>query len=139
MEKTKHYLLLREKLESSMLMGQESLQCGASEDLCESPKPSEVDQEAGCSSEITTERQRELAAKVLHHSSSTNLFSVTPAVCSYMHLCFLWFCCSVCGCSPTPSTESTAMCVSAPAKAKYVSKMSAESLVSAQTTQHVSV
>ncbi|XP_023809726.1 kinesin-like protein KIF1A isoform X8 [Oryzias latipes] len=64
-EKTKHYLLLREKLESTLLMGQESLQCGTSEDLCESPKPCEVDQEASCSSEITTERQRELAAKCL--------------------------------------------------------------------------
>uniref|UniRef100_A0A665UZE7 plus-end-directed kinesin ATPase n=1 Tax=Echeneis naucrates TaxID=173247 RepID=A0A665UZE7_ECHNA len=64
-EKTKHYLLLREKLESTRLMGQESLQSCA-EELNESPQPPEVDQEISSpSSEITTERQRELAAKCL--------------------------------------------------------------------------
>ncbi|XP_075935421.1 kinesin-like protein KIF1A isoform X1 [Anarhichas minor] len=64
-EKTKHYLLLREKLESTMLMGQESLQSCITEELSESPQPPEVDQEVSSSSEITTERQRELAAKCL--------------------------------------------------------------------------
>ncbi|KAM6938937.1 kinesin-like protein KIF1A [Lycodopsis pacificus] len=64
-EKTKHYLLLREKLESTMLMGQESLQSCITEELSESPQPPEGDQEVSSSSEITTERQRELAAKCL--------------------------------------------------------------------------
>ncbi|XP_029987593.1 kinesin-like protein KIF1A isoform X9 [Sphaeramia orbicularis] len=64
-EKTKHYLLLREKLESTLLMGQEALQSCVTEELSESPQPQEVDQEATSSSEITTERQRELAAKCL--------------------------------------------------------------------------
>ncbi|XP_033936880.1 kinesin-like protein KIF1A isoform X8 [Pseudochaenichthys georgianus] len=63
-EKTKHYLLLREKLESTMLMGQDYLQSCVTEDLHETPQPPEVEQEVSCSSEIT-ERQRELAAKCL--------------------------------------------------------------------------
>ncbi|XP_026160694.1 kinesin-like protein KIF1A [Mastacembelus armatus] len=64
-EKTKHYLLLREKLESTLLMGQEFLQSCVTEELSESPQPPEVDQEVSSSSEITTERQKELAAKCL--------------------------------------------------------------------------
>ncbi|XP_038572653.1 kinesin-like protein KIF1A isoform X16 [Micropterus salmoides] len=64
-EKTKHYLLLREKLESTLLMGQESLLSCVTEELSESPQPLEVDQEVSSSSEIATERQRELAVKCL--------------------------------------------------------------------------
>ncbi|XP_031167523.1 kinesin-like protein KIF1A isoform X29 [Sander lucioperca] len=64
-EKTKHYLLLREKLESTLLMGQDSLQTRITEELSESPQPPEVDHEVSSSSEIITERQRELAAKCL--------------------------------------------------------------------------
>ncbi|XP_037830168.1 kinesin-like protein KIF1A isoform X9 [Kryptolebias marmoratus] len=64
-EKTKHYLLLREKLESTLLTGLESLQFCVTEELNESPQTTEADQEAGSSSEITTERQKELAAKCL--------------------------------------------------------------------------
>ncbi|XP_062280568.1 kinesin-like protein KIF1A [Scomber scombrus] len=64
-EKTKHYLLLREKLESTLLMGQDALQTCVTDDLSETPQPPEVDQEVSSSSEITTERQRELAAKCL--------------------------------------------------------------------------
>nr|XP_020465572.1 kinesin-like protein KIF1A isoform X14 [Monopterus albus] len=64
-EKTKHYLLLREKLESTLLMGEEFLQSCVTEELSESPQPPEVDQEASSSTEITTERQRELATKCL--------------------------------------------------------------------------
>ncbi|XP_044055173.1 kinesin-like protein KIF1A isoform X26 [Siniperca chuatsi] len=64
-EKTKHYLLLREKLESTLLMGQESLLSCVTEELSESPQPHEVDQEVSSTSEITTERQRELATKCL--------------------------------------------------------------------------
>ncbi|XP_034036577.1 LOW QUALITY PROTEIN: kinesin-like protein KIF1A [Thalassophryne amazonica] len=61
-EKTKHYLLLREKLESTLLMGQES---SITEELSESPKAPEVDPEVSFSSDFTDERQRELAAKCL--------------------------------------------------------------------------
>ncbi|XP_034736288.1 kinesin-like protein KIF1A isoform X19 [Etheostoma cragini] len=64
-EKTKHYLLLREKLESTLLMGHESLQTCITEELSESPQPPEVDPEVSSSSKIITERQRELAAKCL--------------------------------------------------------------------------
>ncbi|KAM7388696.1 hypothetical protein PAMP_024855 [Pampus punctatissimus] len=64
-EKTKHYLLLREKLESTLLMGQEALQSCVTDELSEAPQPSEVEQEVSASSEITTERQKELAAKCL--------------------------------------------------------------------------
>ncbi|XP_030584099.1 kinesin-like protein KIF1A isoform X1 [Archocentrus centrarchus] len=63
-EKTKHYLLLREKLESTLLMGPESLQSCVTDELSESPQPAEIELEVGCT-EITTERQRELAAKCL--------------------------------------------------------------------------
>lgn len=66
-EKTKHYLLLREKLESTLLTGQESLLSCVTEELSESPQPPDPDQEASSTSEFTTERQRELAAKVSHH------------------------------------------------------------------------
>ncbi|XP_061593550.1 kinesin-like protein KIF1A isoform X7 [Cololabis saira] len=64
-EKTKHYLLLREKLESTLLMGQDSLQSCVAEEQSESPAATEAEPEPGCSSQITTERQRELAAKCL--------------------------------------------------------------------------
>lgn len=64
MEKTKHYLLLREKLESTLLMGQEATFSCLAEELCESPQPTHGDQEVNPASEITTERQRELATKV---------------------------------------------------------------------------
>ncbi|KAM4575629.1 kinesin-like protein KIF1A isoform 2-T2 [Fundulus diaphanus] len=63
-EKTKHFLLLKEKLESTLLAGQESLQACIPEDLSESTEVAEADQEV-TASEITTERQRELAAKCL--------------------------------------------------------------------------
>lgn len=64
MEKTKHYLLLREKLESTLLMGQESTLSCVTEELSESPQPTDGEQEVNPASEITTERQRELATKV---------------------------------------------------------------------------
>ncbi|XP_054916598.1 kinesin-like protein KIF1A isoform X5 [Poeciliopsis prolifica] len=62
-EKTKHFLLLREKLESTMLTGQESLQSCVPEETSESTAVAEAD--PASSSEITTDRQRELAAKCL--------------------------------------------------------------------------
>ncbi|XP_068176220.1 kinesin-like protein KIF1A isoform X2 [Antennarius striatus] len=64
-EKTKHYLLLREKLESTLLLGQEPLLSCVTEELSESPHISGLEQEVISNSEITTERQRELAAKCL--------------------------------------------------------------------------
>uniref|UniRef100_A0A1A8JFU5 plus-end-directed kinesin ATPase n=1 Tax=Nothobranchius kuhntae TaxID=321403 RepID=A0A1A8JFU5_NOTKU len=65
-EKTRHYLLLREKLESTLLSGQESLLGCLQEEMSESPRTTEVDQEASSiSCEIPTERQRELAIKCL--------------------------------------------------------------------------
>ncbi|XP_075881848.1 kinesin-like protein KIF1A isoform X8 [Nelusetta ayraudi] len=64
-EKTKHYLLLREKLESTLLMGQESTLSCVTEELSESPQPTDGEQEVNPASEITTERQRELATKCL--------------------------------------------------------------------------
>ncbi|XP_062251408.1 kinesin-like protein KIF1A isoform X1 [Platichthys flesus] len=64
-ERTKHYLLLREKLESTMLIGQESLQICVTEELSEVPPTPEVDPEVSSSSDFATERERELAAKCL--------------------------------------------------------------------------
>lgn len=69
-EKTKHFLLLREKLESTLLLGQGALQSSFADELTGSPRLCDTEPEAGSSSEITTERQRELAAKVhppIHH------------------------------------------------------------------------
>ncbi|XP_068599316.1 kinesin-like protein KIF1A [Brachionichthys hirsutus] len=63
-EKTKHYLLLREKLDSTLLMGQESLLSCVTEVLSETPPSSDLEQEVISGSEIT-DRQRELAAKCL--------------------------------------------------------------------------
>ncbi|TVK90606.1 Kinesin-like protein KIF1B [Bagarius yarrelli] len=69
-EKTRHYLLLKEKLESTLLLGQEVPQSCVCEDLTESSSPSKhlgqshnPDTDPG--HEITNERQRKLAAKCL--------------------------------------------------------------------------
>ncbi|XP_032428479.1 kinesin-like protein KIF1A isoform X13 [Xiphophorus hellerii] len=64
-EKTKHFLLLREKLESTLLTGQESLQSCVTEETGESTAVAEADPGPTFSSEMTTDRQRELAAKCL--------------------------------------------------------------------------
>ncbi|XP_023195184.1 kinesin-like protein KIF1A isoform X9 [Xiphophorus maculatus] len=64
-EKTKHFLLLREKLESTLLTGQESLQYCFTEETGESTAVAEADPGPTFSSEMTTDRQRELAAKCL--------------------------------------------------------------------------
>lgn len=67
MEKTRHYLLLREKLESTLLLGQESLLSCGSEDLTESSSPSThlgLGHSPGPGPETPNERQKELAAKV---------------------------------------------------------------------------
>ncbi|XP_072295591.1 kinesin-like protein KIF1A [Eucyclogobius newberryi] len=63
-EKTKHFLLLREKLESSLISGPDPVLSCLTEDLAETPQSSE-DHEATPCSEITTERQRELAERCL--------------------------------------------------------------------------
>ncbi|XP_073708255.1 kinesin-like protein KIF1A isoform X8 [Garra rufa] len=67
-EKTRHYLLLREKLESTLLLGQESLLSCGSEDLTESSSPSThlgLGHNPCPGPETPNERQRELAAKCL--------------------------------------------------------------------------
>nr|XP_055069480.1 kinesin-like protein KIF1A isoform X15 [Misgurnus anguillicaudatus] len=67
-EKTRHYLLLREKLESTLLLGQESLLSCGSEDLTESSFPSThlgLGHNPGLGPDTPNERQRELAAKCL--------------------------------------------------------------------------
>ncbi|XP_056102270.1 kinesin-like protein KIF1A isoform X24 [Rhinichthys klamathensis goyatoka] len=67
-EKTRHYLLLREKLESTLLLGQESLLSCGSEDLTESSSPSThlgLGHSPGPGPETPNERQKELAAKCL--------------------------------------------------------------------------
>ncbi|XP_028817171.1 kinesin-like protein KIF1A isoform X2 [Denticeps clupeoides] len=65
-ERTRHYLLLREKLESTLLLGQESLLSCGGEDLCDSPfSSSDVGHGPSLSPDIPNERQRELAAKCL--------------------------------------------------------------------------
>ncbi|XP_016349225.1 kinesin-like protein KIF1A [Sinocyclocheilus anshuiensis] len=67
-EKTRHYLLLREKLESTLLLGQESLLSCGSEDLTESSSPSThlgLGHNTCPGPDIPNERQKELAAKCL--------------------------------------------------------------------------
>ncbi|XP_060775772.1 kinesin-like protein KIF1A [Neoarius graeffei] len=69
-EKTRHYLLLKEKLESTLLLGQEVPLSCVCEDLTESSSPSKhpgqgYDPDADPGHEITNERQRKLAAKCL--------------------------------------------------------------------------
>lgn len=61
-EKTRHYLLLREKLEASLLLGQDSF-CG--KDLMDSPKASSplISPVVSLGLDCPNERQRELAAK----------------------------------------------------------------------------
>ncbi|XP_016380626.1 kinesin-like protein KIF1A [Sinocyclocheilus rhinocerous] len=61
-EKTRHYLLLREKLETSLLLGQDSF-CG--KDLMDSPKASSpmINPVVSLCLDSPNERQRELAAK----------------------------------------------------------------------------
>ncbi|XP_043120059.1 kinesin-like protein KIF1A isoform X9 [Puntigrus tetrazona] len=61
-EKTRHYLLLREKLEASLLLGQDSF-CG--KDLMDSPKASSplINPVVSLGLDSPNERQRELAAK----------------------------------------------------------------------------
>lgn len=68
-EKTRHYLLLREKLESTLLLGQELPLSCVCEDLTESSSSSKHlgqshDPDADPGHEIINERQRKLAAKV---------------------------------------------------------------------------
>ncbi|KAJ8357000.1 hypothetical protein SKAU_G00197940 [Synaphobranchus kaupii] len=67
-EKTRHYLLLREKLEATLLNGQDSLSSCGSEDLSDSSQSSTDSSSAlgaNVALESPNERQRELAAKCL--------------------------------------------------------------------------
>ncbi|XP_061636101.1 kinesin-like protein KIF1A isoform X16 [Phyllopteryx taeniolatus] len=58
-EKTKHFLLLREKLESTLLLAGRGAQQPAEEE------PRRAEAGAGAASDVTAERQRELATKCL--------------------------------------------------------------------------
>ncbi|XP_026069610.1 kinesin-like protein KIF1A isoform X11 [Carassius auratus] len=67
-EKTRHYLLLREKLESTLLLGQDLLLSCGSEDLTESSSPSThlgLGHNPCPGPDTPNERQMELAAKCL--------------------------------------------------------------------------
>ncbi|KAG7488372.1 hypothetical protein MATL_G00031880 [Megalops atlanticus] len=66
-EKTRHYLLLREKLETTLMLGQESLSSCGSEDQGEAYQSSSDNGTLGPSltPDSPNERQRELAAKCL--------------------------------------------------------------------------
>uniref|UniRef100_A0A8C1ZTQ3 plus-end-directed kinesin ATPase n=1 Tax=Cyprinus carpio TaxID=7962 RepID=A0A8C1ZTQ3_CYPCA len=84
-EKTRHYLLLREKLEASLLLGQDSF-CG--KDLMDSPKASSpmINPVVSLGLDSPNERQRELAAKLsemsaslLRDRSSSPLSTLTPS------------------------------------------------------------
>ncbi|XP_049578612.1 kinesin-like protein KIF1A isoform X12 [Syngnathus scovelli] len=63
-EKTKHFLLLREKLESTLLLASQVAQQLVEEPGEPSP-PTRIHPEVCAASDITTERQRELATKCL--------------------------------------------------------------------------
>jgi hypothetical protein len=76
-EKTRHYLLLREKLESTLLLGQEELLSCVSVEQSESPQPSEghaQDLSLSPTADAPNERQRELVAKVSVSSLKENMF-----------------------------------------------------------------
>ena len=70
-EKTRHFLLLRAKLESTLLLGLEPLASvteeeeGEEEEVEPQPKPAQTDLDAPAA-DFHSERQRELAAKVSH-------------------------------------------------------------------------
>lgn len=86
MEKTRHRLLLREKLESTLLLGQEGLLSCVGEEQSESPQPSEG---LGLSPTVDApnERQRELAIKVsVCLSFVKNLFEVSYYCYSNIHI-----------------------------------------------------
>uniref|UniRef100_A0A673G1E3 plus-end-directed kinesin ATPase n=1 Tax=Sinocyclocheilus rhinocerous TaxID=307959 RepID=A0A673G1E3_9TELE len=79
-EKTRHYLLLREKLEASLLLGQDSF-CG--KDLMDSPKASSpmINPVVSLGLDSPNERQRELAAKV----NVAALYPHNMTVIAYSH------------------------------------------------------
>uniref|UniRef100_A0A672MNS0 plus-end-directed kinesin ATPase n=1 Tax=Sinocyclocheilus grahami TaxID=75366 RepID=A0A672MNS0_SINGR len=82
-EKTRHYLLLREKLESTLLLGQESLLSCGSEDLTESSSPSThlgLGHNPCPGPDTPNERQKELAAKL--SEMSVTLLKGSASVCA---------------------------------------------------------
>ncbi|XP_056607205.1 kinesin-like protein KIF1A [Triplophysa dalaica] len=98
-EKTRHYLLLREKLESTFLLSQESLLSCGSEDVSESSSPSThlgLDHNPGPGPDNPNERQRELTARCLRlfnhtfNSDYSHVFvSVSESKLSEMSLTLL--------------------------------------------------
>ncbi|XP_016400291.1 kinesin-like protein KIF1A [Sinocyclocheilus rhinocerous] len=82
-EKTRHYLLLREKLESTLLLGQEPLLSCGSEDLTESSSPSThlgLGHNPCPGPDTPNERQKELAAKL--SQMSVTLLKDSASVCA---------------------------------------------------------
>uniref|UniRef100_A0A8C2B819 plus-end-directed kinesin ATPase n=1 Tax=Cyprinus carpio TaxID=7962 RepID=A0A8C2B819_CYPCA len=82
-EKTRHYLLLREKLESTLLLGQELLLSCGSEDLTESSSPSThlgLGHNPCPGPDTPNERQKELAAKL--SQMSVTLLKDSASVCA---------------------------------------------------------
>uniref|UniRef100_A0A7N6B7A4 plus-end-directed kinesin ATPase n=1 Tax=Anabas testudineus TaxID=64144 RepID=A0A7N6B7A4_ANATE len=83
-EKTKHYLLLREKLESTLLMGQEFSQSCVTEELSDSPQPSDGDQEVmsvdGFLTVVFVLQISEMSVTTLRDSPSVSaLNTITPS------------------------------------------------------------
>uniref|UniRef100_A0A8C1GER0 plus-end-directed kinesin ATPase n=1 Tax=Cyprinus carpio TaxID=7962 RepID=A0A8C1GER0_CYPCA len=89
-EKTRHYLLLREKLESTLLLGQELLLSCGSEDLTESSSPSThlgLGHNPCPGPDTPNERQMELAAKLT--LTCTLFYYCSPIVSKKGYLQFL--------------------------------------------------
>uniref|UniRef100_A0A672SY34 plus-end-directed kinesin ATPase n=1 Tax=Sinocyclocheilus grahami TaxID=75366 RepID=A0A672SY34_SINGR len=84
-EKTRHYLLLREKLESTLLLGQESLLSCGSEDLTESSSPSThlgLGHNPCPGPDIPNERQKELAKCLCEGVCLLTLLKDSASVCA---------------------------------------------------------
>ncbi|XP_051567529.1 kinesin-like protein KIF1A isoform X5 [Myxocyprinus asiaticus] len=115
-EKTRHYLLLREKLESTLLLGQESLLSCGSEDLTESSSPSThlgLGQSPGPGPDTPNERQRKLAAKclrLLNHTFNRDYshvcVSASESKLSEMSVTLLKDSASVCAQSTLPPSST---------------------------------
>uniref|UniRef100_A0A672MNN8 plus-end-directed kinesin ATPase n=1 Tax=Sinocyclocheilus grahami TaxID=75366 RepID=A0A672MNN8_SINGR len=95
-EKTRHYLLLREKLESTLLLGQESLLSCGSEDLTESSSPSThlgLGHNPCPGPDTPNERQKELAAKclrLLNHTFNRDYSHVCVSASENLRNLHLW-------------------------------------------------
>ncbi|XP_051996307.1 kinesin-like protein KIF1A [Xyrauchen texanus] len=115
-EKTRHYLLLREKLESTLLLSQESLLSCVSEDLTESSSPSThlgLGHSPITGPDTPNERQRKLAAKclrLLNHTFNRDYshvcVSASESKLSEMSVTLLKDSASVCAQSTLPPSST---------------------------------